>query len=79
MSISLALSWGRNALESIFCWLKGFRRVVTRYDRLAIDYLAATICLAATVSYYICLDPNSLALPTAPVLTESTDWTRTYL
>ena len=41
---------GRNAIERMFCRLKDFRRVATRYDRLAPNYLAP-VCLAATVSY----------------------------
>jgi transposase len=43
---------GRNAIERMFCRLKDFRRVATRYDRLATNYLAA-VCLAATVSYWL--------------------------
>ncbi len=42
----------RNAIERMFCRLKDFRRVATRYDRLAVNYLAA-VCLAATVSYWL--------------------------
>ncbi len=42
----------RNAIERMFCRLKDFRRVATRYDRLATNYLAA-VCLAATVSYWL--------------------------
>ena len=36
----------------MFCRLKDFRRVATRYDRLATNYLAA-VCFAATVSYWL--------------------------
>jgi transposase len=43
---------GRNAIERMFCRLKDFRRVATRYDRLATNYLAA-VCLAAAVSYWL--------------------------
>ena len=43
---------GRNAIERMFCRLKDFRRVATRYDRIATNYLAA-VCLAATVSYWL--------------------------
>lgn len=32
--------------------LKDFRRIATRYDRLARNFLAA-VCLAATVSYWL--------------------------
>jgi transposase len=41
---------GRNAIERMFGRLKDFRRIATRYDRLAHNYLAA-VCLAAIVSY----------------------------
>ena len=43
---------GRNAIERMFGRLKDFRRIATRYDRLAQNFLAA-ICLAATVSYWL--------------------------
>jgi hypothetical protein len=36
----------------MFCRLKDFRRVATRYDRIATNYLAA-VCLAPTVSYWL--------------------------
>ena len=49
---SPALYKGRNAIERMFCRLKDFRRVATRYDRLAANYLAA-VCIAATVSYWL--------------------------
>ena len=42
----------RNAIERMFGRLKDFRRIATRYDRLAINYLAA-VCLAATVCYWL--------------------------
>ena len=42
----------RNAIESMFGRLKNFRRIATRYDRLADNFLAA-LCLAATVSYWL--------------------------
>ena len=49
---SPALYKGRNAIERMFCRLKDFRRVATRYDRLAANYLAA-VCIAATVSFWL--------------------------
>jgi transposase len=49
---SPALYRGRNAIERMFCRLKDFRRIATRYDRLATNYLAA-VCIAATVSYWL--------------------------
>ena len=39
----------RNQIERLFCRLKNWRRVATRYDRLARNYLAA-LALAAVVS-----------------------------
>jgi len=42
----------RNAIERMFCRLKDFRRVATRYDRLAVNFLSA-VCLAAAVSYWL--------------------------
>ena len=43
---------GRNVIERMFCRLKDFRRIATRYDRLATNFLAA-VCIAATVSYWL--------------------------
>jgi len=42
----------RNVIERMFCRLKDFRRVATRYDRNAANFLAA-VCIAATVSYWL--------------------------
>jgi len=42
----------RNAIERMFCRLKDFRRIATRYDRNAPNFLAA-VCIAATVSYWL--------------------------
>jgi hypothetical protein len=42
----------RNAVERMVCRLKDFRRVATRYDRLAVNFRAA-VCIAATVSYWL--------------------------
>jgi transposase len=42
----------RNAIERMFCRLKDFRRIATRYDRNAANFLAA-VCLAAAVSYWL--------------------------
>ena len=39
-------------IESAFNRLKDFRRIATRYDRLAVNYLAA-VCIAAVVSYWL--------------------------
>ena len=48
----LALYRGRNAIERMFCRLKDFRRVATRYGRLAKNFLAA-VCIPATVRYWL--------------------------
>ena len=42
----------RNAIERMFCRLKDFRRIATRYDRNATNFPAAA-CLAAAVSYWL--------------------------
>jgi len=40
---------GRNAVERMFCRLKDYRRIATRYDKLAANFLGA-IYLAAAVT-----------------------------
>jgi transposase len=42
----------RNAIKRMFCRLKDFRRVATRYDRNAVKFLAA-VCIAAAISYWL--------------------------
>lgn len=42
----------RNAIERMFNRLKDFRRIATRYDRLARNFLAA-VCLTATICYWL--------------------------
>jgi transposase len=42
----------RNAIERMFGRIKDFRRIATRYDKLAQNFLAA-VCLAATVCYWL--------------------------
>ena len=42
----------RNAIERMFCRLKDFRRVATRYDRNAATFLAA-VCIAVAISYWL--------------------------
>ena len=49
---SRVLYRGRNAIERMFGRLKDFRRIATRYDKLAINFLAA-VHLAAAVSYWL--------------------------
>ena len=43
---------GRNVIERMFGRLKDFRRVATRYDKNAENFLAA-LCLAALICYWI--------------------------
>jgi len=43
---------GRNAIERMFGRLKDFRRVATRYDKLAANYLAA-LHIAAIITFCI--------------------------
>ncbi len=43
---------GRNVIERCFCRLKDFRRIATRYDKLARNYLSA-IHLAALVAFWL--------------------------
>ena len=42
----------RNLIERAFCRLKDWRRVATRYDKLAANY-AATVALAILVNWWI--------------------------
>ena len=42
----------RNVIERTFCRLKDWRRIATRYDKLAQNYLAA-VTLAAIVLYWL--------------------------
>jgi transposase len=42
----------RHRIENAFCRLKDFRRVFTRYDRLARNFLAS-VCLAAAIAWWI--------------------------
>ena len=39
----------RNLIERMFCRLKDFRRVATRYDKLARNFLAGALIAAAVV------------------------------
>jgi putative transposase len=39
-------------VENAICRLKDFRRIATRYDRLARNFLAA-VCLVATIVWWI--------------------------
>jgi len=42
----------RNAIERMFGRLKDFRRVATRYDKNATNFMAG-LCLAALICYWI--------------------------
>ena len=42
---------GRNVIERAFCLLKDWRRVATRYDKLARNF-AATVILAAIIRWW---------------------------
>ena len=41
----------RNLIERMFCRMKDWRRIATRYDRLGDNYLAA-VALVATVCFW---------------------------
>ena len=43
---------GRNVIERMFGRLKDFRRVATRYDKNADNFMAG-LCLAALICYWI--------------------------
>lgn len=42
----------RNLVERMWCRLKDWRRVATRYDKLARNFLSAAL-IAATVTYWL--------------------------
>jgi transposase len=42
----------RNVIERCFCRLKDFRRIATRYDKLARNYFSA-LCLVAAVAFWL--------------------------
>jgi transposase len=41
----------RNVVERLFCCLKNWRRLATRYDRLARNYLASLALVAAAAEW----------------------------
>lgn len=43
---------GRHLIENAFCRLKDFRRVATRYDKLAANFLSA-VALATAVAFWL--------------------------
>jgi putative transposase len=42
----------RHRIENAFCRLKDFRRIATRYDKLARNFLAS-VCLAAAIVWWV--------------------------
>ncbi len=49
MSDATAHRW---RIEAAFCRLKDFRRVATRYDKLAVNFLSAVV-LAAIIAFWV--------------------------
>ncbi|QXT34833.1 transposase [Sphingomonas sanguinis] len=43
---------GRHLIENAFCHLKDFRRVATRYDRLAINFLSS-VAIATAFAFWL--------------------------
>ncbi|MBV9861701.1 MAG: transposase [Alphaproteobacteria bacterium] len=41
----------RNLIERMFCRLKDFRRIATRYDKLAINFLSGIMLAASLTSW----------------------------
>ena len=41
----------RNLIERLFCRLKNWRRLATRYDRLARNYIAALALVAVVIEW----------------------------
>jgi transposase len=50
--LNRAASRRRNSIERLFGRLKNWKRIATRYDRLAVNYLAA-IVLVATITQWL--------------------------
>ncbi len=43
---------GRHLIENAFCRLKDFRRVATRYDKLAANFLSG-VAVATTLAFWL--------------------------
>ena len=43
---------GRHLIENAFCRLKDFRRVATRYDKLAANFLSG-VALATAIAFWL--------------------------
>jgi transposase len=41
----------RNVIERLFCKLKNWRRIATRYDKLATNYLAAVALVSIIIAW----------------------------
>jgi transposase len=41
----------RNVIERLFCKLKNWRRIATRYDKLAANYMAAIALVSAVIAW----------------------------
>ncbi len=49
----------RNAIERMFSRMKDFRRIATRYDRLARNFLAANHMVAAMLDQVVSANPSA--------------------
>lgn len=49
---------GRNLIERMFCRLKDFRRIATRYDKRADTFLSA-IYLAAAITWWTAIESGA--------------------
>lgn len=49
---------GRNLIERMFCRLKDFRRIATRYDKRADNFLSA-ILIAAAVTWWTAIESTA--------------------
>src|SRR6202042_3356984 len=47
----------RSLIERIFCRLKDWRRIASRYDKLAANF-AAAVMIAAVIIWWTCLSPE---------------------
>ena len=48
----------RNLIERMFCRLKDWRRIATRYDKLAANF-AAAVALAAIIIWWTCIQSGA--------------------
>ena len=49
---------GRNLIERMFCRLKDFRRIATRYDKRADIFLSA-VCLASALTWWTAIESGA--------------------